>query len=98
MNFIICVVVVVFLLIMAVCAYFDDFAPPGTSLHFCILAAISIGFLIFNISQFFCPDCSAMVSVGSGHCHVCGYELIPHCDACGEICHTAFCKLCGAEQ
>lgn len=31
-------------------------------------------------------------------CGNCGAELIPHCIECGEVCKTAFCKLCGAEQ
>ena len=65
---------------------------------FCVLIAI-IGFVIFNFTYEppLCPGCHIEVG-GERFCAQCGYELIPHCIECGEVCRTDFCKLCGAEQ
>lgn len=54
--------------------------------------------LIFCQPQ--CPECLANINVfiNDKYCTHCGYELIPHCIDCGEVCRTAFCGACGAEQ
>ena len=44
-----------------------------------------------------CSNCNSIIH-SERYCGYCGYELIPHCDACGKGCETAFCSLCGAEQ
>lgn len=66
---------------------------------FCILIAI-IGLVIcgFTFEPPLCPECHTEVSANVRYCNGCGYELIPHCIDCGEICRTAFCSACGAEQ
>lgn len=66
---------------------------------FCILIAI-LGLVIcwFTYVPPLCPGCHTEVSANVRYCEACGYELIPHCIDCGEICRTAFCELCGAEQ
>lgn len=53
--------------------------------------------LYFEATAVYCSGCGSVVGT-EAYCSTCGYELIPHCIDCGEVCRTAFCKLCGAEQ
>lgn len=63
-----------------------------------VLAIVCIVMLMMNPPAFCCPDCGVFLWDNIPYCDKCGYELIPHCIDCGEVCETAFCKLCGAEQ
>lgn len=97
MVFIPFVIMCVVCWIITVWALVDD-GPLSVICIYGFMALFLTIFLICNFSDFLCPDCSTMVVFGSDYCTVCGCELQPHCDACGEICRTAFCKVCGAEQ
>lgn len=63
-----------------------------------VFAIVNTVMLIMNPLAFCCPDCGVFLWDNIPYCDKCGYEFIPHCIDCGEICRTAFCKLCGAEQ
>lgn len=76
-----------------------DFHP----LVFLICFVLSFCFVLCCIHLYseatavYCSGCGSVVGTEE-YCSTCGYELIPHCIDCGEVCKTAFCKLCGAEQ
>lgn len=63
-----------------------------------VFAIVNIVMLMMNPPAFCCPDCGVFLWDDIPYCDKCGYELVPHCIDCGEICRTAFCRLCGAEQ
>ena len=78
----------------------DDERAEQLLLAIMCLVIFIIGLLIcfFTYEPFLCPGCHTESSYNVRYCAACGYELIPHCIECGEVCKTAFCKLCGAEQ
>ena len=67
------------------------------SLLFC--ACFFVFFLKISIPEpaAHCDGCGVLIG-SEEYCAQCGYEIMPHCIECGELCNTAFCKLCGAEQ
>ena len=100
MLFIFLIMLAIILVIMAVSDFFiyDDYATGIFSL---VLSIAVIVMLICDAPMFDCPGCGDLVDnlFGfTGYCESCGCELIPHCIECGEVCKTAFCQLCGAEQ
>ena len=75
----------------------------NSSLYWAIPICMFLAVLFFFLSLIFvpptlCPGCSIEIYSDLNYCMSCGYELIPHCDSCGEVCRTAFCALCGSEQ
>ena len=97
MNIIPIVIICIVFWIIAIWALVDD-GPLSVVVIYGIFALCTTVILICNFSHFFCSNCDFMVGIGSDYCIKCGHELQPHCAECGEICRTAFCKLCGAEQ
>ena len=68
-------------------------------LPICMVLAVLFFFLsLIFVPPTLCPECHLQIDSDMHYCAACGYELIPHCIDCGEICRTAFCALCGAEQ
>lgn len=100
MPLILCIVFAVVSLFSAV----RSFVLSDGQLSFIILGLIELAFAILIIiglvcspPHFLCPGCNAFW-FGNEYCSYCGYEFVPHCIDCGEVCQTAFCRLCGAEQ
>ena len=89
-----------FLFLSIRCFVTSDGFAEGILGGICCLALVI--FLIVSLviisPNVFCPECGVLLWTEPAYCVSCGYELFPHCDSCGEICRTAFCKLCGAEQ
>lgn len=104
MLFIAYIVGLVFALVSSVLCFIiaDDFGYNRVfGLFFLLMSLVIIFTLIFNPPLFRCPGCDSLIENlfnSTDFCTHCGYEFIPHCIDCGEICRTAFCKLCGAEQ
>lgn len=92
----------------------DVTAAEKFSCLICILLTVLVTIAIFMIfrcdvcgefdllqDHSHCPSCELLAGFGSSlsdYCSDCGYALVPHCIECGEICRTAFCSACGAEQ
>lgn len=92
------VLCIVFFLFSFFWIFAPDFLPCWTTPIF-----LCLFFLFFFLTFVFappilCPECSIEINSDMNYCISCGYELIPHCIDCGEVCKTSFCKLCGAEQ
>lgn len=76
---------------------FEDSPLVIIPLLSCIVCVIVISIQIAPLLSPHCSNCNAIIA-SERYCSQCGYELIPHCIDCGEICRTEFCKSCGAEQ
>lgn len=67
-----------------------------------VMALVFFVFMLLFVTSdpplFSCPGCGVFCWSPGLHCDACGYELFPCCVECGEICRTAFCSACGAEQ
>ena len=65
----------------------------------CLFVGSVAGAIHHDLSQLSrCPNCHVLINDFQDYCGGCGYELLPHCIDCGEVCRTAFCRLCGAKQ
>lgn len=100
MNLLVLILAVLCLVFSFISFKFFDFEDSPLviiPLLSCIFCVIVISIQIAPLLEPHCSNCNAIIG-SERYCSQCGYELIPHCIDCGEICCTAFCKLCGAEQ